>query len=204
MAQTELPAPAASTAEGSDRAPSDRELVERFVARRDEDAFRALYRRHSPALYRFAIRLVGTGGDPEELLQETWIRAAPLLARFRWESALATWLFGVAIHRWRELGRSGRRRASALARADAAAEVRTTEEGGGRAEAALDLDTAIRTLPDGYREVLLLHDLHGYTHEEIGRLLDIDAGTSKSQLFRARRAVRLRLAPRAGDSGENP
>ena len=60
---------------------------------------------------------------------------------------------------------------------------------------AIDLDRAIASLPDGYRAVLLLHDVEGYTHEEIARLLDIDSGTSKSQLFHARRALRVRLRP---------
>ena len=57
----------------------------------------------------------------------------------------------------------------------------------------IDLDRAIASLPDGYREVLVLHDIHGLTHEEIARALDVAPGTSKSQLFHARRAVRARL-----------
>jgi RNA polymerase sigma-70 factor (ECF subfamily) len=58
----------------------------------------------------------------------------------------------------------------------------------------IDLERVIAMLPDGYREVLILHDIEGYTHEEIGTLLGVESGTSKSQLARARRAVRVRLA----------
>ena len=60
----------------------------------------------------------------------------------------------------------------------------------------LDLETAIVALPAGYRAVLVLHDVEGFTHEEIGARLGITAGTSKGQLFKARRAVRARLAPK--------
>jgi len=60
----------------------------------------------------------------------------------------------------------------------------------------MDLDRAITALPDGYRAVLVLHDVEGYTHEEIGATLGIAAGTSKSQLFWARQAVRAALGSR--------
>ena len=58
---------------------------------------------------------------------------------------------------------------------------------------------AIDALPDGYRAVLILHELEGYTHEEVGALLGIDAGTSKAQLFRARAKLRTQLGPHAGE-----
>jgi RNA polymerase sigma-70 factor (ECF subfamily) len=57
----------------------------------------------------------------------------------------------------------------------------------------IDLETAIAALPPGYRAVLVLHDVEGFTHDEIGERLGITAGTSKGQLFKARRAVRARL-----------
>jgi RNA polymerase sigma-70 factor (ECF subfamily) len=61
------------------------------------------------------------------------------------------------------------------------------------------LQQAMETLPDGYRAVLVLHELEGYTHEEIGGMLGIEVGTSKAQLFRARAKLREALAPHAGD-----
>jgi RNA polymerase sigma-70 factor (ECF subfamily) len=63
------------------------------------------------------------------------------------------------------------------------------------AEERVDLERAIERLPAGYREIFVLHDVEGYTHEEIGGLLGIEPGTSKSQLSRARQRLRTALAP---------
>jgi RNA polymerase sigma-70 factor (ECF subfamily) len=167
-------------------ADDDRRLVEAFLAG-DEDAFRQVFRRHSPRLYALALRLTGgRTADAEDTLQECWVRAARRLAGFEWRSQLSTWLTAILIN----CARERRRRSLPLADADLAqvwAPARSHAE-------ALDLDRAIAALPDGYREVLVLHDVEGYTHAEIGTLLGVSAGTSKSQLFHARRAVRARLS----------
>jgi RNA polymerase sigma-70 factor (ECF subfamily) len=180
---------AAETSDGASQ--EDRALVERFLSTREEHAFRLLYRRHAPALFRFATRLAGGREDGEDLLQETWIRAAGRLADFRWESALRTWLFGIAVNRWREVLRARSRRPglALVSRLENEDGVPIAPD----AAMAMDLDRAIASLPDGYREVLVLHDVHGYTHEEIARMLEIETGTSKSQLSRARRALRERF-----------
>lgn len=163
----------------------DRELVAAFIARRDEAAFRALYRRHTPALYAFALRLTsGREADAEDLLQDAWIRAADRVRGFAWQSALRTWLCGILVNCWRE---RVRRRTPDLAAPRDESPVQPD------AGAGLDLDRAIASLPDGYRAVVVLHDVEGYTHEEIAGLLGIDAGTSKSQLSRARRTLRTWL-----------
>jgi RNA polymerase sigma-70 factor (ECF subfamily) len=177
-------------ATGADtRAADDRALVTRFLSGREEAAFRALYRRHAPVLYRFATRLAGGHAAGDDLHQEAWIRAAERLAQFRWESSLRTWLCGIAINCRRET-----RRARAIeGERSAAGEVEHVPQVPASDDSRLDLERAILALPDGYREVLVLHDLHGYTHEEIARRLEIEAGTSKSQLSRARQAIRRRL-----------
>ena len=170
----------------------DRDLVARFLEDRDEAAFRALYRRHSGFLYRFLLRL--SGGDAaaaEEGMQETWIRAVRGLAGFEFRSSLKTWLAGIAIRWWRETGRAAERESAWDEAGEAAAPVRREIE-------RVDLERALAALPPGYRSAILLHDVHGYTHEEIAALSGVDAGTSKSQLSRARRALRARL------SGRNP
>jgi RNA polymerase sigma-70 factor (ECF subfamily) len=164
----------------------------------DEGAFRRLYRRHTPRLHQLALRLVGGAeADAEDVVQDTWIKAVEKLDSFRWESAFGTWLHAIAVNVAREaLRRRGRRQ-----------EVDLPEEGeggGGTAPAPpervelIDLERAIAELPDGYRTVLVLHDIEGYTHEEIAALLGVAAGTTKSQLFWARRAVRSQLAPTRG------
>ena len=168
----------------------DRRLVEAFLGRGDEVAFRALYRRHSPSLYRLAVRLVGTAGsDAEDVIQDTWLRAARGLAGFRWDSSLRSWLCGIAINRGREeLRRRARPGTSVDDRLDDLAAAASA-----RPERRIDLERAVSRLPDGYRTVLVLHDIEGHTHEEIARHLEIDPGTSKSQLSRARRRLRSLL-----------
>jgi RNA polymerase sigma factor (sigma-70 family) len=184
-------------------ADDDRALVTAILSSGDEAAFRALFRRHSPSLYSLARRLLGwASADAEDAVQETWIRASERLESFRWQSALRTWLSGILVNRCREL----RRRV-----APAFGTPPEDEEAVEPADDVLrmDLERAIAALPDGYRDVVVLHDVDGYTHDDIARLLDIDTGTSKSQLSRARQALRAALAKgRTGESrrthGERP
>ncbi|HEY3215216.1 MAG TPA: sigma-70 family RNA polymerase sigma factor [Candidatus Eisenbacteria bacterium] len=170
----------------------DRVLAEALMLRGDEQAFRTLYRRHTPTLYQMALRLLGgSEADAEDVVQDAWIRATTRLSTFRWESSFRTWLVGIGLNRAREvLRRRGRRRTIDLAQADGHG-VPPSRDGD-----RVDLERAIAELPDGSRAVLVLHDIEGFTHEEIGRRLKIAVGTSKSQLFAARRALRARLEPR--------
>jgi len=169
----------------------DRLLVSRFLERRDEAAFRSLYARHTGPLYRFLLRLTGRAADAEEGVQETWVRACRGLDRFAWRSALATWLAGIAIRWWRE---ERRRRGVKDDWEDEAAEAAPASP---TAEIdRIDLERALGGLSLGYRETVLLHDVYGHTHGEIAEILDVDEGTSKSQLSRARRALRARLGGR--------
>jgi RNA polymerase sigma factor (sigma-70 family) len=169
---------------------SDRELVEAVVINGDERAFRELYRRHTPRLYQLVLRLVESEHDAEDIVQETWIRATEAAANFRWESGFATWLTGIAINRFREMLRK-RHRWPAIG-LDQVAEPECRPESVGER---IDLEKALGLLPVGYRTVLVLHDLEGYRHEEIAEQLGIAPGTSKSQLFHARRYVRTLLEP---------
>jgi len=168
---------------------SDLELVERVLSRGDESAFRELYRRHSPVLFRLAVRLLG-GSDPDagDVLQETWCRAFEGLRRFSGGSSLRTWLAGVVVNCSREHIRA-RAQSRSLPSAGLA-----SPPGGSSPEREMDVRRALDALPEGFREVLVLHDVGGYTHEEIALALDIAPGTSKSQLSRARRALRSELA----------
>jgi len=164
----------------------DRALVEAYLERREEKAFRELYRRHGSALYRIALRLCTDPVEAEEAVHDGWVRAAQGLAAFRWQSTLRTWLSGIVVNRCRETWR--RREAVSLVPAAVPA------PGGDR----IDLSRVLAGLPEGCREVLLLHDVEGFSHAEIGELLGIAPGTSKSQLFHARRALREQLGSTGG------
>lgn len=169
---------------------TDRELADLVLRDGDEAAFRTLYRRHTPALFRFVLRLVGgREADAEDIVQDAWLRAARGLGEFRWRSSFRTWLTGIALNRTRELLRRDGRTAT------------VPENGpGGRVlpdkvPERIDLERAVGLLPPGYRIVLVLHDVEGFTHAEIGGHLGIAPETSRSQLFHARRTMRRLLNP---------
>jgi RNA polymerase sigma-70 factor, ECF subfamily len=164
-------------------------LIARFCDHRDEAAFRQLYRQHSPLLYRVAFRMLGSDAAAQDSVQDTWTRAARALPQFRRQSKLSTWLVGIAINRCREMLRENRREQLQLV------EDRRGSPAARSAAMQIDLERAISQLAPGYREVLVLHDVEGYTHEEIAEILSIDSGTSKSQLSRARGGLRKLLKP---------
>jgi RNA polymerase sigma factor (sigma-70 family) len=162
----------------------DRQLVEAYLSRRDDASFVALYRTHTPALYRMAWRMGGIAQvDIDDVVQETWLRAARGLAQFRFQSALRTWLTSILINCLQE----ARRRRDPLAPDDASGDVEAPRR---NLPLAIDLDRAIAMLPSGMRDVLVLHDIEGFTHDEVADALGVTTGTSKSQLFDARRKLR--------------
>jgi len=174
-----------------------RSLVGRFLATRDERAFRDLYRAATPRLWAFALRLAGgRAGEAEELVQECWARAVERLDRFRGDSAFASWLGGILVNCWRESWRELRWIADEEPPGEPPSPG-TPPDPASR----LDLESALARLPEGSRAVLLLHDVEGMTHAEIGDRLGIAAGTSKSRLFAARRAMARRLDTKIGGPG---
>jgi RNA polymerase sigma-70 factor (ECF subfamily) len=141
-------------------------------------------------MYRLALRQLGGDAQAaEEVVHEAWIRAAERMDTFRGLAALRTWLCGFVIRVAHEAMRPHGPEIAAEA-ADTPTDDRRLTGVFDR----VDLERAIAGLPPGFRQVLVLHDIEGYTHEEIAGLLDIVPGTSKSQLARARAALRLTLA----------
>ena len=168
---------------------SDRELAEAVVNSGAEWAFRELYQRHAPRIFQLVVRVLGGAeADAQEIVQEAWLDAAEGLAGFRWQSSFRTWLTAIALNKVRSFWRHTDRGATSPLPDDLVA---VTPPIGLR----IDLEAAIARLPEGARAVLVLHDIEGFTHDEIGRLLGIASGTSKSQLFDARRRLRARLRP---------
>jgi RNA polymerase sigma-70 factor (ECF subfamily) len=160
----------------------------------DEAAARELYDAHVDRVYRLCYRMTGDEDLAREYTQETFIRAFERLRQFRGDAALSTWLHSittsVVLNGLRKVKRV-REREVAL---DGVAPV--VGASGRRAEPDLKerLHEAIDGLPDIYRLVFVMHDVEGYTHEEIGASLDVATGTSKARLSRARRMLREDLA----------
>ena len=163
---------------------TDRELIDRFVRRRDEWAFRQLYAQHTPAVYGLVRRLAGSASDlADDVVQDAWLRATVAMATFRGESTFRTWLTGIALNCYRERRRrKAAREETASANECVAATVART----------VDVTEILSTLSADHREALVLHDVEGYTHEEIADVLGIEVGTSKSRLSRARQIFRER------------
>lgn len=163
----------------------------------DREAMQALYRRHAPRVYAVVRRLAGEDALAEDWAQEAWIRAFRALPRFRGESKFSTWLHRVAVNAaLHARRRSERRRGREEPLPPTLAAAPVPGDGLLRAR----LERALERLPDGMREVLVLHDVEGHTHEEIGALLGIAPGTSKSQLFKARAHMRRMLRPALEES----
>jgi len=172
--------------------PSMSELVER-AQRGDDEAFGALYRAHVGRVHALCLRLAGDAQAATELTQDVFVRAWEGLPSFRGESAFGSWLFRLAMNVF--LGKrraAGRRERRVLPTDEPALLERPAEpiQPGMR----LDLEQAIAGLPEGARMVFVLHDVEGYQHGEIARMTGIAEGTSKAQLFRARRLLRAALA----------
>ena len=169
---------------------SDEALVSALLDGGNENAFRELYRRYTPRLFRIVLNVLdGQEHEAEDVVQETWLRAAGALKTFRWGSSLSTWLSAIALNRAREVLRSRKRWSG-----DEPDQERVAAPGV-NITARIDLDRAVSKLPEGYRSVYELFDVYGFSHEEIAARLGIAPGTSKSQLFHARRSLRAYLEP---------
>ena len=158
----------------------------------DESAFESLYREHAGRVYALCLRLSGDRGRATELTQDVFVRCWEKLSTFRGESAFGSWLYRLAVNVVWMTNRGDRRRED---RVRPVAEPDAHERGnpGGAPGLAIDLERAIATLPEGAREVFVLFAVEGYGHEEIAGMTGIAVGTSKAQLFRARRLLRERL-----------
>ena len=133
-----------------------------------------------------------TGGrDADELTQDVFVRVWQKLGTFRGDSAFSTWLHRLAVNVVIERFRTEPRRRQRLHDGDDIFETLPAPPRSG--DLSMDFETALERLPDGAREIFVLHDVEGYKHHEIATLLDISAGTSKAQLHRARMMLRRHL-----------
>lgn len=164
----------------------------------DGAAFEALYRQHATRLYNLASRMVGPASDADDLLQDIFLLAYRKLGSYRGESSLGTWLYRLAMNHCLDILRNRQTRMGHLtdsmdepeaapvpARAPALSAV-------GR----IDLERAIEALPPACRAAFLLHDVEGFGHQEVGDILGVSEGTSKSQVHKARLRIRDYLGAR--------
>lgn len=161
-----------------------------LAAQGDTGAFERVYHAHLGRVYNLARRMAGPEAA-DELTQDVFVRVWQKLGTFRGESSFATWLHRLAVNviieRFRALGSA---RDRFLADGETALERMSDLPSATRFDTRMDVDAALKRLPDGARTVFVLHDIEGYRHEEIGQMLGVSIGTSKSQLHRARMTLR--------------
>lgn len=170
-----------------------------LAAAGDVEAFEKIYRRHHQRVYLLCLRMVRNASQAEDLTQDVFIQLFRKIHTFRNDSLFSTWLYRLTVNQ-----------VLMHFRKPIVKTERTTDDGGTpiriangtenpRRMALIDriaLNEAIAQLAPGYRMVLILHDVEGYDHEQIGKMLGCAVGTSKSQLHKARLKLRGLLTGR--------
>ena len=165
-------------------------LVQRACAG-DVRAFERLYREHVGRVYGLCLRMTRDPAAAEDCTQETFINAWKALGRFETRSSLATWLHRIAVN-----AALAKRRKAAPVVVSPLEDDEETVESDWTLETPLEvneIEAAIERLPDGARDVLVLHAIYGYSHIEAAEMLGVAEGTCKAQLHRARNLLRERL-----------
>ena len=164
----------------------------------DQTVARTLYEAHVDRIFRLCYRFAGEYDLAQDFTQETFVQAFTKIGSFRGEAKFSTWITSIAtnvsLNQLRKVKRFRDRQAELDERMHAVNSPKPVEP-----DLRDDLHRAIDALPEGCRTVFILHDVEGYTHAEIGGILGVEVGTSKSQLFRARRRLREALAVHAGE-----
>ena len=181
-----------SVVEAGQKGPSDLELAQRS-AEGDSEAFELIYRRHFRRVYALCLRMLGDPTQAEDLTQDVFVNLFNKIGSFRGDSAFTTWLHRMTVNQVLMYFRKASTRSE-----------HTTDEGETPTQIVrgtenpnampvvdrISLERAIAQLPPGYRTVFVLHDVEGYDHDEIARMLEVSEGTSKSQLHKARLKLR--------------
>ncbi len=177
--------------------PTDQITIRRAV-NGDEGALRAIWTQHAPRIDALVRRLVGDPDQAADVAQEVWIQIFRALPGYRGDSQFSTWAHRIAVNRTLNALRSLRR--VSAKEVDIEEDSSIVEHDGDRSMLAQTIDEAVQKLSPGARHVFVLHDVEGYTHEEIATELGITSGGSKSQLFKARAKLRRLLAPLMDES----
>ena len=153
----------------------------------DRIAQRQLYDRYKKAMYTLAYRITGDFDDANDVLQDAFLEVFKHLNQFRGESTLGAWVKQIVVRK-----STKKKRLVIWQNVDD-----YTGEGIDWGESEINvahLETAVLSLPDGFRTIFVLAEVEGYTHREIAVMLNISEGTSKSQLFHAKRKLRAMLS----------
>lgn len=177
--------------------PTDQITIRRAI-NGDESALRAIWTQHAPRIDALVRRLVGDPDQAADVAQEVWIQIFRALPGYRGDSQFSTWAHRIAVNRTLNALRSLRRVSAAEVEIEEDSSM--VEHDGDRSMLAQTIDEAVQKLSPGARHVFVLHDVEGYTHEEIATELGITSGGSKSQLFKARAKLRRLLAPLMDES----
>lgn len=171
---------------------ADLDLIARAVSG-DGSAFEEIYESHRRRVYSLCLRMMGNGADAEDMTQEVFIQLYRKIGSFRGDSAFTTWLHRLTVN---QVLMHFRKRGVRLEGTTDDGDMKDVVQKGTERPLAMPLvdnialEQAIARLPPGYRAVFVLHDVEGYEHEEISRLLGCSVGTSKSQLHKARMKLR--------------
>lgn len=165
----------------------------------DGSAIRSLYERYGPRVYAVVRRIAGDDDLAQDYAQEAWIRAIRALPTFRGDARFSTWLHRIAVNSALQALRKAETRQK---REAPMPETISVNPPTGDVLLGDLLERALDRLPERMRKVLILHDVEGYTHDEIGELLGVAPGTSKSQLFKARGKMRTLLKVRSAPNSQ--
>ncbi|HKP85771.1 MAG TPA: RNA polymerase sigma factor [Blastocatellia bacterium] len=171
---------------------SDLELA-RAAAAGDAAAFESIYEQHHRRVYSLCLRMLGNASQAEDLTQEVFLQVYKKIGSFRGDSAFTTWLHRLTVNQvLMHFRKRGVKLEHTSEEGDFTNVVETPLQSTRRISMVdrLALEKAISELPPGYRTVFVLHDVEGYEHEEIGDMLGVSIGTSKSQLHKARMRLR--------------
>jgi RNA polymerase sigma-70 factor (ECF subfamily) len=181
-----------------DEATADIELC-RMAALGNLAAFEMIYSRYHRRTYGLCLRMTGSQTEAEDLTQEVFIQLFRKIGSFRGDSAFSTWLHRLTVN---QVLMHFRRRSVKNERTSEDGEMPeqtvrgSADPGKMQVIDRIALKNAVAQLPNGYRNVFLLHDVEGFEHEEVARIMGISVGTSKSQLHKARLKLRGLLIKR--------
>ena len=158
----------------------------------DLAAFEGLYQSHGARMKSLALNVLGNRSDAEDAVQEAFLRAYKNRHAFRKDAALWTWMYRILLNACHDIGRSrATRRDNQMVDAAVALDLPSPTRD---CPMQLTLERAVGGLAPIYRDVFLLCEVEGYTHREVGEILEIPEGTSKGRLFEARRQLKIALA----------